>query len=55
MEADIKERLSQEQGLSRDDKDRLEAEITDDVVGYGPLERLLADDTISEIMVNGPR
>jgi pilus assembly protein CpaF len=54
VEADIKERLSQEPGLSRDDRDRLEAELTDDVVGYGPLERLLADNSVSEIMVNGP-
>jgi pilus assembly protein CpaF len=28
--------------------------VTDDVVGYGPIERLLNDPTISEIMVNGP-
>ena len=26
----------------------------DDVLGYGPIERLLNDPTISEIMVNGP-
>ena len=54
VEADIKERLQAEPGLSRDDRDRLEAELTDDVIGYGPLERLLADDSVSEIMVNGP-
>ena len=54
VQADIKERLQQEPGLSREDRDRLEAELTDDVIGYGPLERLLADDSISEIMVNGP-
>jgi pilus assembly protein CpaF len=54
VEKDLKERLQQEQGLSREDRDRLLAEITDDVVGYGPLERLLADEAISEIMVNGP-
>jgi pilus assembly protein CpaF len=53
VEADIKERLRLEPGLSRDDRDRLESELTDDVVGYGPLERLLADDSVSEIMVNG--
>ena len=29
-------------------------EIADDILGYGPLERLLADDSITEIMVNGP-
>jgi pilus assembly protein CpaF len=54
VETDLKERLQQEPGLSRDDRERLLAELTDDVVGYGPLERLLADESISEIMVNGP-
>jgi len=54
VEKDLKERLQLEQGLSREDRDRLLAEIADDVVGYGPLERLLADEAISEIMVNGP-
>jgi pilus assembly protein CpaF len=53
VESDLKERLQQEQGLSREDRERLLAEITDDVVGYGPLERVLADESISEIMVNG--
>jgi pilus assembly protein CpaF len=28
--------------------------VADDVLGYGPIERLLHDPTISEIMVNGP-
>ncbi|MGH9104418.1 MAG: CpaF family protein [Acidimicrobiales bacterium] len=28
--------------------------VTDDVLGYGPLERLIHDPTVSEIMVNGP-
>jgi pilus assembly protein CpaF len=51
---DIKRQLGQEQGLSRDDRDRLTAEIADDILGYGPLERLLSDDTITEVMVNGP-
>ena len=30
------------------------AEISDDILGHGPLERLLADDSVTEIMVNGP-
>jgi pilus assembly protein CpaF len=30
-------------------------EVMDEVVGYGPLEGLLADPDISEIMVNGPK
>jgi pilus assembly protein CpaF len=50
---DIKGHLSRETGLSRDDRDRLTAEIADDILGHGPLERLLADDSVTEIMVNG--
>jgi len=45
--------LQQEAGLSRSDRERLVGEIADDIFGYGPLERLLSDRTISEIMVNG--
>jgi len=52
--ADTRRLLAQETGLSRDDRERLAAEITDDALGHGPLERLLADDSITEIMVNGP-
>jgi pilus assembly protein CpaF len=52
--ADIKTHLAQETGLSRDDRDGLAAAIADDILGHGPLERLLADDSITEIMVNGP-
>ena len=51
---DIKTHLTQEPGLSRDDREGLAAEIADDILGHGPLERLLADDSITEIMVNGP-
>jgi pilus assembly protein CpaF len=51
---DIRRHLSEEQGISRDDRERLASEIADDALGHGPLERLLADDSISEIMVNGP-
>src|SRR6187402_313517 len=51
---DIRRHLSVETTLSRDDRERLSKEIADDILGYGPLERLLADDSISEIMVNGP-
>src|SRR4051794_34370725 len=52
--ADTRRHLAQEPGLSRDDRDRLANEIADDALGHGPLERLLADDSITEIMVNGP-
>jgi pilus assembly protein CpaF len=52
--AEIRSRLAAEVGISRDDRDRLVDEIADDILGHGPLERLIADDSITEIMVNGP-
>jgi pilus assembly protein CpaF len=55
VESEIRDQLAQETGLSRDDRQRLGAEIADDIFGYGPLERLLADPSVSEIMVNGPK
>jgi pilus assembly protein CpaF len=55
VESEIRDQLAQESGLSRDDRQRLAAEIADDIFGYGPLERLLADPSVSEIMVNGPK
>jgi pilus assembly protein CpaF len=39
--------------LSRDERAQLEREIADDILGYGPLEPFLRDDTVTEIMVNG--
>ncbi len=36
-------------------RQRLLQEIVDEMVGFGPLEPLLRDETISEIMVNGPK
>src|SRR5918994_889820 len=52
--ADIRRHLNDEAGLAREDRERLTAEILDDILGYGPLERLIADDSITEIMCNGP-
>src|SRR5579884_4222347 len=52
--ADVRDQLAQETGISRDDRQRIALEIADDILGHGPLERLLADETITEIMVNGP-
>ena len=48
--ADIRRLLNDEPGLAREDRERLTAEILDDILGYGPLERLIADDSITEIM-----
>ncbi len=41
--------------LSRVEKRRLFDQIVADILGFGPLEVLLADDDITEIMVNGPK
>jgi pilus assembly protein CpaF len=51
---DIRNQLAPEAGISKDDRERLVAEISDDILGHGPIERLLADDSVTEIMVNGP-
>ena len=40
--------------LTREERRRIQREITDDVLGYGPLEPMLRDDSVTEIMVNGP-
>jgi pilus assembly protein CpaF len=52
--ADIRRRLDQESGMAREDRERLTTEIADDILGHGPLERPLADDTVTEVMINGP-
>jgi pilus assembly protein CpaF len=51
---DVRARLALERGIALADRERLVGEIADDVLGHGPLERLLLDDTVTEIMVNGP-
>src|SRR4249920_1286390 len=40
--------------LTREERRRVVREITDDILGYGPLEPLLRDDSVTEVMVNGP-
>ena len=35
-------------------RQQLFRQVVDEIVGYGPIEPLLADPTISEVMVNGP-
>src|SRR4051812_20256666 len=41
--------------LTRAERARMLEQITDEIVGLGPLEPLLRDETITEVMVNGPR
>ena len=46
---------AQAPAFASDKQEELIREILDMVVGLGPLEELLADESVSEIMVNGPR
>ena len=41
--------------LNREDRQQLIKELYDEVTGLGPLEALLKDDTVSDILVNGPQ
>jgi len=41
--------------LNRTDRLRLQDAVFAEVVGYGPLQDLLLDDSYSEVMVNGPK
>ncbi|WJY21858.1 CpaF family protein [Fontisubflavum oceani] len=40
--------------LNREDRQTLQTELFDEVTGLGPLEPLLKDDTVNDILVNGP-
>jgi pilus assembly protein CpaF len=51
--AAIRTKLAGLSEISRDDRERLIGEIAADTLGHGPIERLLADDTVTEIMING--
>jgi pilus assembly protein CpaF len=40
--------------LTREERRQITKEISDDILGYGPLEPFLHDDSVTEVMVNGP-
>src|SRR3954470_11387838 len=48
-------RVIDEEGLAltRAERVRMLEQITDEIIGLGPLEPLLRDESISEVMVNG--
>ena len=50
-------RVIDEEGLAltRAERVRMLEQITDEIIGLGPMEPLLRDETVTEIMVNGPR
>ena len=41
--------------LNREDRNQLNSELYDEVTGLGPLETLLKDDSVNDILVNGPQ
>src|SRR5579862_6759027 len=41
--------------LNRSEREKLIDEVLDETFGFGPLEILLKDPTISDIMINGPK
>src|SRR3954452_15771682 len=59
MEQKVRQTLQEvlaagEMPLTSADRARLAQEISDDILGYGPIEPYLRDVDITEIMVNGP-
>ena len=38
--------------VNEEERDRLVTDLQDEILGLGPLEKLLGDDSISEIMIN---
>jgi len=54
VRAALKDVLSgQDRPLSAADRNQVTKEITDDILGYGPIEPFLNDPEVTEIMVNG--
>ncbi len=54
---ELVDQLVQEKGSEsqlRMDRLRLKQEMVDEIIGYGPINPLLQDDNVSEVMVNGP-
>src|SRR5512139_3316380 len=46
---------TEETYLNRSERDRLIEEVLDETFGLGPLELLLKDNSISDILINGPK
>jgi pilus assembly protein CpaF len=40
--------------LSQEQLEQMETQVINEIIGYGPIQPLLDDPTISEVMVNGP-
>ena len=47
--------LAQERApLSAADKAQLIQDVADDILGYGPIDRCLKEEEVTEVMCNGP-
>ena len=46
---------AEEMLLNRQERDKIVDEVIDEVLGLGPLELILKDHTISDILINGPK
>ncbi|MFC3041551.1 CpaF family protein [Virgibacillus xinjiangensis] len=56
LDSIISEILNENEGLSSvKDWQNLKEEIKNDLTGYGPINPLLLDESVSEVMVNGPK
>ena len=60
LEKEVKEKIdklleSEGADLPRPDKNKLASEILNETLGFGPIDPLLREESISEIMVNGPK
>jgi len=53
----VADRVISEQGfaVTRDERLRLVQELLDEVQGFGPIEPFLHDESVTEVMVNGPQ
>ena len=40
--------------MTNNQKKKIKEELLDEIIGFGPITGLLADNTVTEIMVNGP-
>jgi len=50
----INDIVTQDTQIPLRDRETVVSQLTDELLGYGPLQALIDDPTISEIMVNGP-
>jgi pilus assembly protein CpaF len=56
VHAELQKALTQERTpLSASDRAQLIQDVSDDILGYGPIDRLLRDEDVTEIMCNGPQ